>query len=57
VKNVGYQHFSTQIQGYIAYAQQNGLQFNLYVRQGTVLSGSLQEAVDSRDINLFRFLL
>jgi hypothetical protein len=58
VKNVGYQHLSTQIQDYMAYAQQNGLKFNLYVRQGadTVLSGPLQEAVDSGDINLFRVI-
>ena len=39
-----------------AYAGENGLQFNLYVRGGTQLSPPLQQAVDSGTINLLRRL-
>src|SRR5439155_26624295 len=53
VKNVQNLSFTRQIRDYSAYAQQNGLQFNLYVRPTTTLSGPLQNAVNSGQINLF----
>ncbi|MGH3391007.1 MAG: putative toxin, partial [Actinomadura sp.] len=56
VKNVKYQHLSTQLKDDLAYARQNGLQFNLYVRSDTRLSGPLQELVDAGRINLVRNL-
>lgn len=58
VKNVQYQYLSSQLRDYLAYAQQNALQFNLYVRGGggTRLSGPLQKLVDSGDINLIENL-
>jgi RHS repeat-associated protein len=43
VKNVAYQHVSTQIRDYVDYAQAARLQFDLYVRQNTVLSPQLQD--------------
>ncbi|MCP4305632.1 MAG: hypothetical protein GY788_12275 [bacterium] len=55
VKNVGYQAYTQQLRDFAAYAQQEGLTFNLYVRGGvnpTVLSGPLQTAVDEGVINL-----
>ena len=51
VKNVGYQYLSTQLKDSLAYAQQNSLNFNLYVRASTRLSGPLQDLVDSGQIN------
>jgi hypothetical protein len=56
VKNVKYQYLSTQIKDSLSYAQQNNLQFNLYVRISTRLSGPLQRLVDSGEINLIRNL-
>jgi Restriction endonuclease fold toxin 7 len=50
-KNVGYQYLSTQLKDSLAYAQQNSLNFNLYVRASTRLSGPLQDLVDSGQIN------
>ena len=50
VKNVGYQAYTQQLKDSLAYAQQNGLQFDLFVRGGaspTVLSGPLQDAIVS----------
>ena len=52
VKNVAYQHYSTQIKDYVSYAQQEGLQFNLYVRENTNLSPQLKSAIESGLINL-----
>ena len=56
VKNVGSLSYTSQLQDFQAYAQQQGLAFNLYVRGSTTLSGPLQNAVDSGLINLFRIL-
>lgn len=56
VKNVQYQYLSTQLKDDLSYAQANGLQFNLYVRTGTRLSGPLQDLVDQGQINLIRNL-
>jgi len=56
VKNVRYQAYTQQLKDAVAYAQQNELQFDLYVRPngGTVLSGPLQDAIYGPDpaINL-----
>ena len=56
VKNVGRQFNTQQIRDYAAYSQANGMQFDLYIRGGTILSGPLQEAVENGLINLFRWL-
>ncbi|HEY2579826.1 MAG TPA: putative toxin, partial [Streptosporangiaceae bacterium] len=56
VKNVGNLSYTSQLQDFSAYAQANGLDFNLVVRSDTVLSGPLQELVDSGQINLIRSL-
>ncbi len=56
VKNVSRLSYSSQLRDFSAYAGSNGLQFNLYVRGGTQLSGPLQGAVDSGGINLIRNL-
>lgn len=50
VKNVNYQAFTQQLKDSLAYAQANGLEFNLFVRGGanaTDLSGPLQRAIAS----------
>lgn len=58
VKNVNYQAFTQQLKDTLAYAVDKGLQFNLYVRQGTVISGPLEIAhLDpSVPLNIVRFL-
>jgi hypothetical protein len=58
VKNVGYQAFTQQLKDSLAYAEQNDLRFDLYVRAGsnpTTLSGPLRDAIASGQINL-RFI-
>ncbi|MFC7500917.1 putative toxin [Nocardioides sp. GCM10030258] len=54
VKNVGYQHLSTQIKDSMAYADHLGYEFSLYVRPngGTRLSGPLTDLVVAGRINL-----
>ncbi len=56
VKNVSSLSYTNQLRDFEAYAQQQGLTFNLYVRGSTSLSGPLQDAVDAGDINLIRNL-
>lgn len=56
VKNVARLNYSSQLRDFGAYAQANKLQYNLYVRGNTRLSGPLQNAVDSGAINLIRNL-
>jgi hypothetical protein len=56
VKNVSELSYTQQLRDYVAYAKANGLQFDLYVRTSTTLSGPLQAAVDAGDINLFKVL-
>ncbi|OLR92374.1 hypothetical protein BJP25_20000 [Actinokineospora bangkokensis] len=51
VKNLGY---TNQLKDYVAYAQANGYRFDLYVRPGTTLSPSLQNAVNNGLINVIR---
>lgn len=56
VKNVQSLSYTSQLRDYASYAQANQLQFDLYVRGSTRLSGPLQQAVSAGDINLFRAL-
>ena len=56
VKNVGNLSYTSQLQDFNLYAQQEGLNFNLIVRENTVLSGPLQALVDSGQITLIRSL-
>jgi hypothetical protein len=56
VKNVKYQHYSSQLKDYVAFAKANGYTFKLTVRVGTQISLQLQMAVDQGDIILDRSL-
>jgi RHS repeat-associated protein len=56
VKNVQSLSYTSQLRDYVAYAQSNQLQFDLYVRGSTQLSGPLQQAVDDGLVNLWRSL-
>jgi hypothetical protein len=56
VKNVSRLSYTNQLRDFAAYAKDNGLEFNLYVRGGTRVSGPLQAAIDSGDSNLIRRL-
>jgi hypothetical protein len=55
VKNVASLSFTSQLQDFAAYAQQQGYTFVLWVRPTTYLAGSLQQAVAQGQITL-RFL-
>jgi len=55
VKNVRYQALTSQVQDYIDFAQERGLEFNLWVRDGARLSGRLQEARDAGLVNIIEF--
>ena len=58
VKNVNYQAYTQQLRDYVTYAQRNGYRFELHVRggrNGTKLSGPLQQAVNQGIIKLVRF--
>ncbi|GAC1677009.1 MAG: hypothetical protein NVS9B2_27820 [Steroidobacteraceae bacterium] len=46
VKNVSRQSYTQQLRDYSQYSQSEGLQFNLYTRPNTRLSGPLQDAID-----------
>ena len=52
VKNVQSLSYTSQLQDYAAYAQQNSLQFHLWVRPSTELSGPLQDAISNGQIIL-----
>lgn len=56
VKNVSSLSYTSQLRDFAAYAQQEGLAFNLYVRGSTSLTGPLQAAVDNGTITLIRSL-
>jgi len=56
VKNVQSLSYTSQLRDYSACSQQNGLDFNLYLRESKVLSGPLQDAVNAGVVNLFRGL-
>ena len=52
VKNVSSLTYTRQLRDFADYAQAQGLQFDLYVRQTTVLSSPLIDAIVSGQINL-----
>jgi RHS repeat-associated protein len=52
VKNVGQLSFTNQLRDFASYAQSNGLNFNLYVRPTTQLSGPLQQAINEGQVML-----
>jgi hypothetical protein len=52
VKNVGRLSYTQQLRDFAAYAAENRLRFDLYVRAGAELSGPLQEAIKAGLINL-----
>nr|WP_255724382.1 putative toxin [Terrimonas ginsenosidimutans] len=52
VKNVAKQSYTSQLQDYVQYAQQNGLKFDLYVRPTTQLSQPLMDQVNKGNIFL-----
>ena len=56
VKNVSSLSYTSQLKDFMSYARQNGLEFRLYVRGSTTLSGPLQQLVDSGQITLVRNL-
>ncbi|WP_143053817.1 putative toxin [Parapedobacter koreensis] len=47
VKNVKTLSFTSPLRDFLAYSQQNGLDFVLYTRPNTVLSGPLQQAINN----------
>lgn len=55
VKNVKSLSFTRQLKDFYTYAKQNGLDFILYTRPNTTLSGPLQEAINSGSI-IHRFI-
>jgi hypothetical protein len=54
VKNVGSLSYTQQLRDFTTFSQQNGLNFNLWVRPSTVknMSGPLKQAIQSGQINL-----
>jgi hypothetical protein len=56
VKNVQSLSYTSQLRDYVSYAQANQLQFDLYVRGSTQLSGPAQQAIDDGFTNLWRSL-
>jgi len=56
VKNVRYQSFTAQIEDFLLYSQQEGLRFELIVRENTTISQPLQKLVDKGTISLIRGL-
>lgn len=56
VKNVYRLSYTDQLKDFVAFAQQEGYDFVLYVREETKLSGPLQELVKAGAIILERIL-
>ncbi|MDD5371054.1 MAG: putative toxin [Anaerolineaceae bacterium] len=56
VKNVAYQAYTNQIKDYLLYTQQQGLKFELIVRQNTEFSKPLQTLIDAGKIIPQRYL-
>ncbi|MDR3468688.1 MAG: RHS repeat-associated core domain-containing protein [Xanthobacteraceae bacterium] len=52
VKNVGSLSYTQQLRDFTTYSQMNGLNFDLYVRPSTQLSGPLQQAIAGGQITL-----
>lgn len=57
VKNVARQSFTGQLRDFVAIAKANSVKFVLYVREDTILSKPLVEAVKKGDIHLVRMTL
>jgi hypothetical protein len=55
VKNVKSLSFTRQLRDFHTYSQQNGLDFILYTRPNTTLSGPLQQAINNGSI-IHRFI-
>jgi hypothetical protein len=55
VKNVGRLSLTSQIDDYVAYAQQEGYAFELWVRETTKITKPLQELIDDGQI-ILRYL-
>ncbi|MFF1531070.1 putative toxin [Cellulomonas sp. NPDC058312] len=55
-KNVARSSYTNQFRDVAAYAQREGLQLDLYVRQSTVVSQPVEDAVKAGQINLIRSL-
>lgn len=55
VKNVSSLSYTQQLRDYAAFARQNNLRFDLYVRDSTKLSGPLQQARDQGVIRIITF--
>jgi hypothetical protein len=51
VKNVDKLSLTSQLRDYLQHAESEGLQFDLYTRPDTQLSGPLQNAIDKGLIN------
>jgi RHS repeat-associated protein len=56
VKNVGYQAYTNQIKDFLLYSHQEGLKFELIVRQNTIFSKPLQTIIDGGEIIPNRYL-
>ena len=54
VKNVAYQSYTLQLRDFANFAQQNQLQFNLYIRPDTSLSGPLFDAYQNGVLNILK---
>jgi len=52
VKNVGPLSFTQQFRDFVTYSLENSLEFQLYVRPSTQLSGPLQQAIANGQITL-----
>ena len=53
VKNVARLSHTQQLRDYAAYAQQNGVTFNLFVRPSTKMSGPLRAAIANEEIFVY----
>lgn len=56
VKNVSKLNLTNQIRDFTAYSNAKNLEFNLYVRESTQISGPLQSFIEDHGINLVRSL-
>ncbi|GAA0305247.1 hypothetical protein BJ968_004539 [Kineococcus aurantiacus] len=52
VKNVKHQDLTAQLLDNIKYAKDTGRRFDLYLRRGATVSGTLQKAISSGEVNL-----
>ncbi|WP_168216908.1 putative toxin [Cellulomonas sp. Y8] len=57
VKNVAHLSYTAQLKDFNLYAQQNGMAFNLYVRESTTFSSALRDEITAGHINVIRLLM